>query len=184
VLTDFVQLLPDRTVKVNPVAADPNSFAISVEGVSYRANAWNTAPLESLSPDGIIIKPRPPLSPPSLIFMTLEQRISGTTDEAGWQAFGDGSNVVATSAVDAENPEGTLLWSGKVSLPPERTAGQFRVVIREQEHLFTDERIKKEVTIHFPPDPDIPHDHGHTETDLLTFAPGGSRLVFAETIEI
>jgi len=184
VLTDFVQLLPDRTVKVNPVAGDPNSFTIRVEGISYRANAWNTAPLESLSPDGIIIRPRPPLSPPSLIFMSLEQRISRTTDEAGWQTFGDGSNVAATSAVDAENPEGTLLWSGKVSLPPERTPGQFRVVICEQEHLFTDERIKKEVTIHFPPDPDIPHDHGHTETDLLTFAPGGPRLVFAETIEL
>jgi len=186
VLTDFLQLLPDRTVKVNPVAGDPNSFTISVEGISYRANAWNTEPIGGLS-DGIIITPRHPLSAPFLIHVSLEQRISGTSDEAGWQVFGDGSNVTAVTAVGAENPEGTLLWSGKVSLPPARTAGQFRVVIREQEQLLTDERIVKTVTARIPHDPDLPPGHGPILTTFpleLTFTPGGPRLVFAETIEI
>jgi hypothetical protein len=169
---------------MNPVAGDPNSFTITVEGVSYQGSAWNAAPLEGLAPGEIIIKPRPPIPVPSLIQVSLEQRLFGTNDEAGWQLFGDGSGVNVTSAVSAEQPAGTMLWNGQVSLPGTRTPGQFRVVIREQEQLLTDKRIVESVTIRVPPDPDVPGDHGHTEIDQLTFAPGGSRLVFAETIEI
>jgi hypothetical protein len=97
VLADFVPLLPDRTVTVNPVQGDSNSFTITVEGLTYPGD--------------------------NLIEVTLEQRIPGTQDEAGWEPVSPVSGGAS----------GAALWNGKVTLPIPRVAGQFRVVIREQE---------------------------------------------------
>ena len=119
VLADFVPLFPDRTVTVNPVQGDSNSFTITVEGLTFSGG--------------------------NLIEVTLEQRVPGTQDEAGWEPVGGGVNVTS----------GATLWSGQVTLPNPRFAGQFRLVIREQEQY--------------------PISRDHIAPDL--------RPIFAETIE-
>jgi hypothetical protein len=201
VLTDFVQLAPDRTVRVNPVEGDPNSFTISVQGLTYGGSAWDpTVPMEGLDPfDEELLTPLSELgtmTPPELIQVSVEQRIPGTLDDAGWEPPSDatGTAVRIDSAANADFPGGTppSLWSGQVTLPTGRQPGQFRVVIREYERLPTDERIVENVKIRVAPDPDVPHDHGHIETRTLTFRPGSpaaptpkpGRMVFAETIEL
>jgi hypothetical protein len=201
VLTDFVQLAPDRTVTINPVEGDPNSFAISVQGLTYQRSAWDPSlPISDLDPQSEqIATPLQELmtmTPPELIQVTVEQRIPGTQDEAGWEPASDiaATAVRIDSAVSADFPRGTppSLWSGQVTLPPDRQSGQFRVVVREYERLPTDERLVETARVHVDPDPAVKGDHGHFENRTLTFRPGSpaaptpkpGRMVFAETIEL
>jgi hypothetical protein len=194
VLADSVQLLPQRTVTLQP-AGDPNSFLLAVSGLSYVGSAWGPGPLDDLGDGAVVLDPPPA---PDLIQVTVEQRLRGAVDEAGWQAApaGNGTQVRVQSAVKADSPGiGPGLWTGTVTLPSNREPGQFRVVIREYEQLFTDERRMQTFDVQFPEACDVPHqpcEPPFTEKLQLTFAPGApagptprpGRLVFAETIEL
>lgn len=194
VLADYVQLLPQRTVGVQPVPRDPNSFTLAVTGLTYAGSAWSPGPLD-LDPDAFILNPPPEMTPPDLIQVTVEQRIAGAPDEAGWQPAGTGTAVRPLVAAKSDRPGGGVLWNGTVALPAARTPGQFRVVIREYEQLFTDQRQVATVNVRFPGTdegpPGHPHLPPHVERTQVTFAPGGpsapipepGRMVFAETIE-
>ena len=111
VYADFVQLAPDRTVSVTNRAA--HTFDVTVAGGA---------------------RPRMDLSVPgphksTRVTVRLQERISGTVDDAGWLFFGDGSAVVAATEI----PDERVLWAGAVTLPEARAPGQFRLRIEEIE---------------------------------------------------
>jgi hypothetical protein len=205
VLSDFVQIAPPRTVTVTQASDNHNSFTIQVNGLSYGSAEWasmdpSSAQLEvlNLSPDLPDLDKILPI--PYLIDVSVEQRIPGATDEAGWQPA-DASQAVQiqiTSWAQAGQPSPAgasmpLLWNGDVTLPGDRGAGQFRIVIKELEHLASDANIVKHLTniIDSNNQPDLPDPgkgpkvHGPVREPVdVTIFPGVGRVVFAATIEI
>ena len=114
VLTDFVQIPPERTVTVSPDPA-PDTFRVSVQGFS-------------------------PIPAPfiALVRVSVEQRIAGIADaDLGWMPVPDGTPGVTVNRTTVNQPP--VLWDGQVTLPAGRPAGQFRIIVREQEPLPTDE---------------------------------------------
>jgi hypothetical protein len=84
--------------------------------------------------------------------VTLEQRIPGTTGDLGWgPAAFPGSVQITPPAALFDG----VLWQGDIPLPSPREPGQYRLAIREFEHLSAD------ADIGFQP---------------------GQRLIFADTI--
>jgi hypothetical protein len=200
VLADFVQLLPQRTVSVQPVPGDPNSFTFALTGLTYAGSTWTPGPwpMPYYFPDGDpneqLLQDPPDHTPPYRIHVSLEQRIPGAQDDAGWQpaVHVAGAQVLVQSVAESYRSGTDSLWSGKVTLPAGRLPGQFRAVIREYEQLFTDVRIVDIVRVHVdastPPRPKP----AFIDKRPLTWAPGGpvgpgpnpGRMVFAETIEL
>jgi hypothetical protein len=136
-LTDFIQLAPDRTVaiSVSPGVSDRVRLAISGDAVG-----------EALDPAGTNRLPR------NRVELSLERRMTGTTDDAGWEA------ATFPAAPQPDQLPSTFdgrLWQGTVSLPSPRVPGEFRLVIREFEQLTAD-----------------------SDTGFRT----GARLVFADTL--
>jgi hypothetical protein len=111
VLADFAQLVPDRGVTVVRRADD--HFAVTVTGPTH------SSPTSPSDPGGRGTRVR----------VSVQERIPGTTDDAGWLPAGGGAVVTPGTAV----PTGAVLWSGTVSLPATRTQGQFRVLVQELE---------------------------------------------------
>jgi hypothetical protein len=111
VLTDFVQLTPDRQVTLMRAPDAPNRIQLSVSG----------------NMTGQTFDPGGQLLPTNAVEVTLERRIPGSTDELGWEAVAP-QPVVAT-------PAPGLLWNGQVTLP---ATGSFRIVVREFEFLVAD----------------------------------------------
>ena len=189
VQTDFVQLAPERTVIVTPVQGVPDTFAISVEGVTYQANTWSPDSEAQLELDNLRNGPDvkgdieidlslAPRRPP-LVEVTVEHRIPGATDEAGWEPTQIAPQVSEAAIAGQPAGPGALLWSGQVSLPAARESGEFRVVIKESEHLRTGDPqflIAKFQTLGI-----------NNKTTLvkepIAFFPGASRVVFVETVE-
>lgn len=111
VLTDFIQLTPDRQVTLMRAPGDPNRVQLSVSG----------------SVTGQTFDPNGQLLPANTVEVALERRIPGTTDAIGWEPVAP-QPVVATSAPG-------LLWNGQITLP---ATGAFRIVVREFEFLTAD----------------------------------------------
>jgi hypothetical protein len=187
VLSDFVQLLPDRRVTVTATDA-ANRFAVRVDGLAYRSTSWPTPPTEDdLGPDAFMITGLEP--PPPLVEVGVEQRLPGTSDEAGWRpasaeqpfAVEVDAAVSATGQTDPTAP----LWQGTVTVPPDREPGQFRIVVREREQLLDDSLHTFTYRERLDPG-ELPPGHKGppfvTITD--TYPPGAGRLTFAETIEV
>jgi hypothetical protein len=192
VLADFAQLVPDRTVTLTPVAGNPDQFDLTVEGRTYLSNAWE----QGETPGGRVDFKRPQAphqdfkinAPVELVRVSVQSRIAGATDEAGWQevaGVGARQAVMAGFQVPAQGP----LWSGRVALPGNRTPGQFRIVIQESEHFRTGFVSHPLVA----PDPDDGDDEGlppgHTHPPppqpvKLDEYVAGPRLVFADAIVI
>ena len=114
VLADFVQVPPQRTVRVSPDPA-PDTFQVSVQGFT-------------------------PVHSPfiALVRVSVEQRIPGVDDaDLGWAPVPDDTPGVTVNRTTVNQPP--ILWSGQVILPAGRPPGQFRIVIREVEPLPTDD---------------------------------------------
>ncbi|MCA1690033.1 MAG: hypothetical protein LC720_06245 [Actinobacteria bacterium] len=183
----FVQLLPDRALTVSgPSAAAPDRVGIRLDGVSYLSSACPPPPDPS---GGDVIAVEGILPVPPLVTVAVEQRLPGTGDDAGWRPVpadlpgGVAAEVVAGGAGggSASGP----LWSGHVTLPPHRTPGEFRIVVREYEHQLSD--ALREYSVTSQPDPsELPPDHKPVppHTDTYTYHPGSGRLVFVETIAV
>jgi hypothetical protein len=184
VLADFVQLLPDRTVTVSAVPDDPNRLTVRVDGLSYDGTSWRPTPFRFVEDDPSTEEEINPA--PDLVRVSVEERIASTGADLGWKPVEGRPNVrveITQKAVaGVSSPSGTPLWLGQVSLPGQRTPGQFRIVVKEFEHLLTDASFieKKKVEI-----PDLPRGPIHGQvTESFTVFPGADRLVFAETIEV
>ncbi len=188
--TDFVQLAPNRTVTLSPDPDNADSFTVKVEGLTYRANGWRWRAGINLEPQQELLTTIP--EAPDLIQVSVEERMSGTNDEAGWQPHtrGPAVQIDVTSVVDAGNhPDPrTPLWLGRVILPNNRTPAQFRVVIKEIEHFLTDKRNVVKIQDIVPDNailpPNSPLHPGDTFTITQNYYPGAERLVFADTIEL
>jgi hypothetical protein len=114
VLADFVQVPPQRTVRVSPDPA-PDTFQVSVQGFT-------------------------PVHSPfiALVRASVEQRIPGVDDaDLGWAPVPDDTPGVTVNRTAVNQPP--ILWSGQITLPAGRPPGQFRIVIREVEPLPTDD---------------------------------------------
>jgi hypothetical protein len=166
VLADFLPLLPDRTITVTPVADSPVTVDVQLDGLTYSANAWQPGDEAGDHED---LNPTPPL-----VQVTIEQRIPGAVDDAGWQPADPPIQPQATSAALAGQAVPGPLWSGRVSVP---VRGRFRVVVKEFEHFLDDVTFQKTVTVIDPIE-------GGKHKEVRTFHPGTGRLVFAETIEL
>jgi hypothetical protein len=196
-LSDFVQIMPQRTVTITPAADSSNRYTVQVDGLTYQSNSWvpNDADADA-GPDTQFLPPLPStiLPVPNLIEVSVEQRIPGASDEAGWQATdtSQAGQIEITSAAlaGAHFSPGAPLWKGDVSLPGDRTPGQFRIVIKELEQLADDTSFTRQLTSisYGPPPSDLPpgeKPHPPVKGPIeVTFFPGVRRVVFAETIEL
>jgi hypothetical protein len=193
VLADFAQLAPNRTVTLTPAPDSRDRFTVKVEGLTYRSNSWKRGDV-----DGDVDFERPPPGPSTafqvnpgvpLIDISVQQRIPGTSDAAGWlpAAAAQGIGIRATSLIIAgfNVDPGAPLWLGQVTLPGNRAPGQFRIVIREFERLVTGFPFKNSVLVPGDPNPDGPHHTtvGDTAGTVVSFN-GAGRLVFADAIEL
>jgi len=180
VATDLVQLLPDRTVTVTQDPVNASQIHLRVDGPVFTAGSWPDWP--QLPSDAVWVTGIDPV--PDLIQVSIEQRIPGGTDDAGWRqpALGDlgvhiavSSAVLSTGATDPTAP----LWEGTITLPAGLAPGDLRIVILEQEHLLTDrlqqysyrELVNGEI-------------HGGPKWVTTTgeYGPGDGHVVFAEAI--
>jgi hypothetical protein len=183
IVTGFIQLPPNRTVTVTPLDAD--RFTIRVDGLTYRRNAWHPGTtggsLEVPLPSGGSL----PINPPrNLVKISFQERVPGTTDDAGWIASSVGRFEVS-QAVEAGGgaATGTALWEGTVKLPAGRQPGQFRVVLREHEIFIDDHKEFMEVDVNVPPDP-LPPGTTPPSVEQVPFYRGQDRLVFADAIAL
>lgn len=119
VLADFAQLAPDRTVTLVSEPDNPDLFNIALAGLSYR---FNTGPVPTSEPEQV----------GGDIEVSVEERLAGTSGDLGWLP------TAIKVHVDQNSTRGGLLWSGHVTLPPEREAKQFRLAIREFERYASD----------------------------------------------
>jgi hypothetical protein len=110
-LTDFVQIAPHRSVSLAPQGSGAINVTVAGEATG-----------RAFGPNGLL--------PANAIEVTVERRLAGFPDEAGWEP------VAATVTPAATVPAGTL-WQGTVS-PPSSAGGQFRLAIREFEQLPSD----------------------------------------------
>jgi len=116
---DFAQLAPDRSVTV--VTRAVGVFDIVVSGTTHESP---TDPNLSTGHSGTDMR------------VTVQARIPGTTDDAGW--------MPAAAPVVIPEPSATgggVLWKGEIRLPVGGAAGPFRVLIEELElHSWMDRR--------------------------------------------
>ena len=126
----FVQVLPERQVVLTPpTPAAPDTFAIQVDGVTYSRGGADPRPT------GRSVDPVPPL-----VEVSVQERLAGTSDDAGWApTLNPAVTVTADSAVSGAGLQGapltSPLWTGRVTLPAIRSPGQFRILVTEQELL-------------------------------------------------
>jgi hypothetical protein len=74
-------------------------------------------------------------------------------------------------------------WTGQVSLPDNRAPNQFRMVIKEFEHLLDDSRFVRKVRVVIDAS-ETPDGEPRIVFEDRTFLPGAGRLAFAETIVV
>ena len=120
VLADYVQLAPERTVTLVTNPDDPDRLNISVAGRTFLGT---TGPI-----------PAPTLG--GVVEVSIDRRVTGTSDDLGWTPVTDPSFQVIP---DPGQPTEPLLWSGQVVLGSgPRAPGQFRILIKEFESLAAD----------------------------------------------
>ena len=109
-LSDFVQLTPDRNASITRDAGDPQLLHLTVSGHSYE---------QLKSADG-----------PSRVEVSVEERRPGLdaslAEELAWTPVGTPVVLQAQTRI-----AGATFWQGNVNLPA--GAGPFRIVIKEFE---------------------------------------------------
>jgi hypothetical protein len=111
-LTDFVQIAPHRSVTLAPQTGNVVSVTIAGEATG-----------QAFGPSGLL--------PANRFEVSLERRIPGFPDEAGWEPA---NAVVTPGALGSAG----VLWQGTVALPT-GAGGQHRLAIREYEQLPSDQ---------------------------------------------
>lgn len=111
VAANFAQVAPERSVSAVRGAA---KLSVSVSGTSHTTT-------DSFGRTGNRIK------------LTVQGRIPGTTDEAGWQIAPNSAFVIAADP----SPVAPLLWKGTVTLPAAPVTGEHRLLIEELEPFTT-----------------------------------------------
>ncbi len=114
VLADFAQLTPDRSAVVSIQPSDPRNARVFIGG---------------LGPAG------PNLS---TIIVSVEERVANIDSDLAWRIA---PTTVVTVTEDTPTPSesNAVLWSGKISFAHQPPNHQYRVVVREFEHILVDE---------------------------------------------
>jgi hypothetical protein len=128
VMSDFVQLAPDRTAEVK---LSKRKAELTVKGYSGRNI------VADLSGKILHIEMLPGLSggdggPNTTMRAVLERRIPGITGDLGWQRAGQ--EIVLSPSLSGFH----VTWTGNLSLPAQFEAGSHRIVITEVETYLRD----------------------------------------------
>jgi hypothetical protein len=155
VMTDFIQLAPDRTAEV---ALTPAAAQVKVKGFSGRNTLANVSPIPQVVIDvGLNQTPRPNTT----MRVALQRRVAGVPGDLGWQAVG------AETMLTAGHSGYHVTWTGQVALPAGALdSDQYRLLVTEVETFFRDL---------IPGDPMI-------ATSPLDFV--RERVVYADTFEL
>jgi hypothetical protein len=155
VMTDFIQLAPDRTAEV---MLTPAAAQVKVEGFSGRNTLANVSPIPQIVIDvGLTQTPRPNTT----MRVALQRRVAGVPGDLGWQTVG------AETTLTASHSGYHVTWTGQVALPAGALdSDQYRLFVAEVETFFRDL---------IPGDPMI-------STSPLDFV--RERVVYADTFEL
>lgn len=123
VLTDFVQLTPDRSALVSADPYRPRELRLSVTG---------TAP-DGPVPEGPGRAPRRPTN----VRVRVQHRATKDHGDFGWQDV-DADVARAEVGTTASDAPGVMLWQGRVLFAQAPSAGHFRLVIEEREYVSAD----------------------------------------------
>ncbi len=123
VLSDFVQLTPDRSAVVTADPYHPRRLRVAVSGLA----------------------PRGPV--PTRITVTVQQRNAGVQSDLGWDAVKPEVATVNTEFEGAAPNDADLtLWSGTVNFAQSPQQNAFRLLIEEREYIAADYVIRDERT--------------------------------------
>jgi hypothetical protein len=123
VLADYAQLTPERAAVVTADPYHPRLLRLTVSG---------PAPT---GPAPTIVGPQPtnPVTVPTQVEVTLQQRNPAIQSDLGWQ-----DAPAATAAITLltfADPTGLVRWTGTVQFASLPAAGQYRLLVREYEYL-------------------------------------------------
>lgn len=167
VMTDFIQLAPDRAAEVS-LSADRAHVAVSgFSGRNKVADMTAAAALPGV--EGIIAKPS---SASTTLRVALERRVPGVPGDLGWERAGSDVTLapIHSKAGVFAVPKGPfhVTWRGEVPLPSDALeSGNFRLLITESETYLRDYPI--------PGDPNF----ATSPADFVR-----ERVVYADTFEI
>ena len=175
VMTDFIQLAPDRTAELSLLRS---SIGIRVSGYSGRNELANISRFPSLDPVvdvmdeaaganagrtatgvfGRAAQAGP--APNTTMRAALQHRVPGVPGDLGWR-----TSAEITLAPSASNFH--VVWSGSLALPAEMPAGSHRILVTESETYLRSDLV--------PGDPNV-------STSPLDFV--RERVVYADAFEL
>jgi hypothetical protein len=123
VLADFAQLTPTRAAVVTADPYHPRRLRVTVSGI---------APSK---PVPVITGPQPtsPITAPTIVTITVQQRRTDLTSDLGWEDVAAGVAVVTDQTASAKSD--LIRWSGIIDFAAAAEPGRFRLVIREYEYI-------------------------------------------------
>lgn len=124
VLTDFVQLTPDRSVLVSADPYRPRELRLSVTG---------SAP-SGPPPDGAGASPGRPTN----VRIRVQHRAAPDLGDFAWRDIDDDAVARVDTGETTSDEPGTMLWSGSVVFGTTPAAGSFRLLIEEREYVSAD----------------------------------------------
>jgi hypothetical protein len=126
VMSDFIQLVPDRTADV---VRTQDSVAVTVSGFSGRNRVADISPLPFGDPRLL----GPGTAPNTTMRAVLERRAPGVPGSLGWQRVGGEVELAAATAGFH------VTWTASMALPAEaQEAGAYRLLITESETFLRD----------------------------------------------
>jgi hypothetical protein len=124
VLTDFVQLTPDRSVLVSADPYRPRELRMTVTG---------SAP-SGPPPEGPGVKPGRPTD----VRVRLQHRTSPNLGDFAWRDVDDDDVARVETGGTTSEELGTMLWKGSVVFAHAPASGAFRLLIEEREYVTAD----------------------------------------------
>jgi hypothetical protein len=121
-LADYAQLTPERSAVITADPYHPRSLHLTVSGPAPSG----PAPVITGS------QPTHPVSVPTLVTITLQQRNPSIQTDLGWQDAAASAAAIFALPID---PSGLVRWTGTINFPVLPQPGQYRVLIREYEYL-------------------------------------------------
>ncbi len=127
VMTDFIQLAPDRTADV---VLSAGSAAVTVQGFAGRNFVADVSPFPFINPQIF----SPGTGPNTRMRVALERRVPGVPGDLGWERVG------AETELSGEVSGFRVTWTGTIPLPSnlDETAGGHRLLITEAETFLRD----------------------------------------------
>jgi hypothetical protein len=128
VMTDFIQLAPDRTAEVVLLAG---SAVLTVRGFSGRNYVADISPYSFADSD--LLGPRSS-APNTTMRVALERRVPGVPGDLGWGRVG--GEIELSAAVSGFH----VTWNGTIQLPADvhEPGGGYRLLITEAETFLRD----------------------------------------------